>query len=140
MMFTKSNFLAALLGGIFIFLGGFIIWGGLLANFFAQHAGSATGVARGEPDIMYTVIGSFVEAFFMSTLYGRWANRNHTLKNGFEFGFILGALFGFGEGLIQFSVNNVFDLTAVLVNGITTAIFMGLAGIIISLGYKSTSD
>jgi len=137
-MFSKSNLVATLVGSIFLFLGGYLIWGVLTVDFFAQHAGSATGVNK-EPDLLFVAIGCLIEAFFLSTIYGKWAQGIHSAKEGFEFGALVGAFFGFGEGLIWYGTTNLSDLTGVLVSGFLNMIFVGLAGIIVALIYKSTT-
>ncbi|PCH49466.1 MAG: hypothetical protein COB01_11430 [Lutibacter sp.] len=137
-MFSKSNLLATLVGSIFLFLGGYLIWGVLTVDFFAQHAGSATGVQK-EPDLLFVAIGCLIEAFFLSTIYGKWASGNHSAKEGFIFGALIGAFFGFGEGLIWYGTTNLSDFTGVLASGILNTIFVGIAGVIIAMVYKSTT-
>ena len=79
-MFSKSNLLATLVGGLFLFLGGYLIWGVLTVDFFAQHAGSATGVHKESPEMVYLAIGCLLEAFFMSSIYGKWARSKKSAR------------------------------------------------------------
>ena len=138
-MFSKSNLLATLVGGLFLFLGGYLIWGVLTVDFFAQHAGSATGVHKESPEMVYLAIGCLLEAFFMSSIYGKWARGIHSAKEGFEFGALIGALIGFGEMLIWYATSNLSDITGTLAGGVLNVIFMGITGAIIAVVYKTSS-
>jgi len=138
-MFSKSNLLATLAAGLFNFFGGYLVWGIATADFFDQHAGSATGVMKDEPNMIYLALGCFVQAFFMSTIYSKWARGVHSAKEGFEFGALVGAFTGFGIGLLMYGVGNLSDLTGVLAEGVLEVIFTGIVGVIIALVYKATS-
>lgn len=138
-MFSKSNLLASLVGGIFIFFGGYLLWGMLMADFFAQHAGSATGVNKENPEFVILAIGCLLEAFFISSVYSRWARGVHNTSEGFQFGALIGAFIGFGEMLIWNATSNLSDMTGTLVNGVLNVVFMGITGAIIALVYKATS-
>ena len=138
-MFSKSNFLATLAAGLFNFFGGYLLWGIATVDFFFQHEGIATDVMKENPDMVFLALGCFVQAFFMSTIYSKWARGIHSAKEGFEFGALVGAFTGFGIGLLMYGVANLSDLTGVLAEGVLEIIFTGIAGVIIALVYKSTS-
>ena len=138
-MFSKSNLLATLATGIFLFLGGYLIWGVLTVDFFSQHAGSATGVMKEPIDMVHVALGNLFQAFFLSTIYSKWARGVHSAKGGFEFGALVGAFMGIGIGLLWFGVANLSDLTGVAVEAILDIVFMGIAGVVIALVYKATS-
>ena len=61
------------------------------------------------------------------------------MKEGFQFGALIGAFTGFGIGLLWFATGNISDITATLVNGVIEVIFYGIAGAIIGAVYKATS-
>lgn len=138
-MFSKSNLLATLFAGIFLFFGGYLIWGILTADFFAEHAGSATGVMRENPDMVHLVLACLLQAFFLGAIYGKWARGIHSMKEGFQFGALVGAFTGFGIGLLWFATGNITDITGQLVNGVIEVIFYGIAGAIIGVVYKATA-
>ena len=137
-MFSKSNLMATIVGGIFIFLGGYLVWGMLLADFFEQHAGSATGVSK-DPDMVFLAIGCLIQAFFFSTIFGRWSQGDHSAGNGFRLGVLVGAFMGFGEFFVWYATSNLHDLTATLTNGVVNVIFMGITGALIAMVYKATA-
>ncbi len=138
-MFSKSNLLATLAAGILNFIGGYLVWGIATADFFAQHAGSATGVMKDPIDLVHIAIGCFIQAFIMSTIYSKWARGIHSAKEGFEFGALVGVFTGFGIGLIMYGTANFMDLTGVLTEGLIEIVYYGVIGIIIALVYKATS-
>lgn len=138
-MFSKSNLLATLAAGILNFIGGYLIWGIVTTDFFAQHAGSATGVMKDPIDLVHIAIGCFIQAFIMSTIYSKWARGIHSAKEGFEFGALIGVFTGFGIGLIMYGTSNFMDLTGVLVEGLIEIVYYGIIGVVIALIYKSTS-
>ena len=138
-MFSKSNLLATFVGGIFHFIGGYLVWGILTSDFFAQHTGSATDVMKDPMDMVFIAIGSLLQAFFISTIYGKWSRGTHSAKGGFEFGALIGAFVGFGIGLLNYGVMNISDLTGHLADAVISIIFFGLMGVIIAVVYKATS-
>ena len=138
-MFSKSNLLASLVGAIFLFFGGYLVWDILTGDFFAEHVGSATGVWKEVNNLVYVALGCLIEAFFLATIYGKWANGVHLAKNGFEFGALFGGFTGFGIGLLYYGVANLSDLTGVLVSGVIEMLFMGIAGALIAMVYKASS-
>jgi hypothetical protein len=137
-MFSKSNLISSLIGGIFIFAGGYLVWGMLMADFFEAHAGSATGVSK-DPDMLFLAIGCFLQAFFFTAIYGKWSQGVHTAGNGFRLGALVGAFMGFGEFFVWYATSNLHDLTGTLTNGVINVLFMGIAGAIIATVYKAMS-
>ena len=140
-MFSKSNLLATLATAIFLFFGGYLVWMVLTADYFAAHAGSATGVWKDPVDLVFIALGCLVQAFFLSTIYSKWARGIHSVKEGLEFGALVGAFTGFGIGLLWYGSSNLSaDLTSVLVEGVIEVIFYGIAGVIIAVVYKATAS
>ena len=138
-MFSKSNLLATLVAGVFLFFGGYVIWGILMVDFFAEHAGTATGVMKEEVDMFHIALGSLIQAFFMGTIYSKWSQGVHNAKNGFQFGALVGAFMGIGIGLLWFATSNLNDFTGTTVEAILEIIFFGIAGAIIGMVYKATN-
>ena len=139
-MFSKSNLLATVVTGIYYFLAGYLIWGVLTVDFFAQHEGSATGVMKEEVDMAFVALGCLLQAFFLSTLYGKWSQGIHGIRNGLVFGALVGGFIGLGMGLLWYGTSNIFDLTAAFTEAVLDIIFMAVGGAIIAIMYKSTSS
>ena len=139
-MFTKSNLLATLATGIYFFIVGYLIWGVLTVDFFTAHAGSATGVMKEAPDMVFIALGCLLQALFLSTVYGKWARGVHNVKQGLDFGAFIGGFIGLGMGLLWYGTSNLSDLTGVFAEAVLDIIFMAVGGIIMALVYKATSS
>ena len=139
-MFSKTNLLSTLAAAVWAYLGGYLLWGMLTVDFFNDHLGSATGVMREIPDMFHLIVGCFIVAFTLSTIYGKWANSKYGAGSGFIFGFWIAIFIGLGEGLINYSTTNVTDITAALVNALICIVFYGIMGLIIGLVYSKTTS
>jgi len=130
---TQGRFwAAALAGGVTLFIAGFLLWGLALAGFYEAHMGSATGVNKDSADMVYLALGQIIWAVLLTVVMGKWAG-----VSGFGKGMMIGAVMGFlmslSLGLTQFSMTNLFDLTATLTDPFLTAIWSGLGGGVIGL-------
>ena len=126
----KNNkiLVAGLIGGIVAFVMGFLLYGMLFNDFFKSNGGSATGVERGQEDIVWwaMVIGHLAFGILIAIIYGRWANIS-TAATGAKSGAILGALIGL-VGFIDYGVTNVSNLSAVCVNVVLMAVNTAIIG------------
>ena len=139
-MFSKSNLLSTLVTGIYFFIAGYLIWGVLTVDFFASHAGTASGVMKDPPDMIFIALGCLIQALFLSTIYGKWARGHHSAKHGMEYGALVGAFMGLGMGLLWYGTSNLSELTGVFVEAILDIVFMAIGGALIAIMYKSTSS
>lgn len=133
-MFSKTNLLATITGGIAMFLLGYLIWGMAMVSFFESH--SLNNIMKDPPAIGLIFIANLIQAFAMSTLYNKWSSGTYSTKNGFEFGAWIGIFIGLGLGLLWFSTSELMDTTGTLVGAIIDIIFYGIIGGIIGLTYS----
>ena len=136
-MFLKSNLLATLVGGIAMFVLGYLLWGLLGESLNGDNV--LTNVMKAEPDFIHLFLGCLISAFTMSTLYGKWASGHHSIKEGAEFGILIGIFVGLGMGLIWFATSTMMNLTGHLIDAVLNIIYYILIGVIIALIYKATS-
>lgn len=136
-MFSKSNLLATLVGGIAMFVLGYVLWGMLGESLNADNV--LTNVMKAEPDFIHLFLGCLISAFAMSTLYGKWARGHHSAKEGAEFGIWIGIFVGLGMGLIWFATSTMMNFTGHLIDAVLNIIYYILIGVIIALIYKATS-
>jgi hypothetical protein len=130
---TTGRFLsAAVAGGLTLFVGGFLLWGILLDPFFQAHLGSATGVLKEPMDVVSLSLGQFFYALLLATVIGKWAGVSG-FGSGFKIGLIFGLLISLAVGLTQYSMANIVDLTATLVDPLVAAVWAGLGGGVIGL-------
>lgn len=139
-MFSKSNIISTLVTAVWGYLGGWVIWGMVFDPILSDHSGSATGVMREMPDMVHLIIGCILVGFIFSAIYGRWGRDNYGVASGLTYGILIGALLGIGEGMVDFSVMNLLDLTGTLINAVAYIIFYAIMGLLAGLVYSKTSS
>ncbi|MDT0606696.1 hypothetical protein [Croceitalea rosinachiae] len=137
-MFSKSNLLATLTGGVAMFVLGYVLWGMLGETLNGDNV--LNNVMKVEPDFIHLFFGCLISAFAMSTIYGKWARGHHSAKEGAEFGIWVGVFVGVGMGLIFFATSTMMNFTGHLIDAVLNIIYYLVIGIIIALIYKATSD
>jgi len=138
-MFSKANLTSTIATALWGYFGGWLLWGILSVDFFKDHLGSATGVMKEVPDMMYLVAGCLIFAFAFSTLYGKWSSGDYNAGSGVTFGVWLAVLLGLGEGLIDYSTSNVLDLTGTLGGVGIYLVFLAVMGLLAGVVYKKMS-
>lgn len=139
-MFSKTNLVSTLVTALYNLFGGYLFWELLMGSFIESHLGTATGVMREEPDIMWISLGCLVTGFAFSTIYSKWARGVHSTANGFKFGVWAGILMGLGDRLTDYGLTNILDFTGIITNGVMYVIFFGIMGIIASFIYGKMSS
>jgi len=138
-MFSKANVTSTILTAIWGFGGGYLLWGYLSVDFFSDHMGSATGVMKEVPDMVYLLLGCLINGFAFSTIYGKWANGKFSAGSGISFGIWIAVLMGLGEGLIDYATSNILDLTGMLANVVIWIVFLGIMGLVAGIAYNKSS-
>ena len=138
-MFSKTNLVSTIVTALFNFFGGYLFWELLMGSFMESHLGTATGVMKEEPDMLWIAFGCLVSGFAFSTIYSKWAGSNHSSGNGFKFGVWAGILMGLGDRLTDYGLINTLDFTGTITNGIMYVIFFGIMGVIASFIYGKMS-
>ena len=109
----------------------FIFYGALMADFFAQNSGSASGVMKQEPNFISLFLGELAFGALYTYIFLQWAQIK-TFATGARAGLVIGLLIGLGYALIGFGVNNIYNLNAhiadVAISLISGAITGGLIG------------
>lgn len=128
-MNTQKILLAGLLGGVVAFLLGFLFYGMLLTNFFEANAGTATGVMRGDTDMLWIpmIIGHLAWGLLFSLIFGRWASIS-TFASGAKAGAVLGLLIAITFDMISLGSTNVSTLNAALVDIVVMTAVSALVG------------
>lgn len=117
--------MSTLLGAVVLFFGGWVIWGVLLAGFFAGHTNTD---AMLDPPIWWALI--LQQVFFAALLtlvVQKWTNSSGW-QAGAKLGALVGILIGFGVDLGMYSMTTLADLTATLVDPFAMAAYMALGG------------
>lgn len=139
-MFSKSNLLAGIAGGITHFLLGYLIYGMMMRDFFAENLINANIYRpEGSEIMLFIALGALAQGFFMSTIYSKWARGIHSARQGVEFGALVGAFVGIGIGLLNYGVMNGLGKKGTLVDAIVAIVFFAVVGLVISVVYKATA-
>ena len=140
-MNTKRFMVGTLVGGLTMWGVGYLIWGLAFTNFFADNAGSATGVARDSQVVWAVALGNFSLAALVTLAVGSKAG-SLTIGTGFKIGATVGFLVWFGVDFILYGVQNVSNLTATIVDPLLELVHTGIGGAVIAavLGKSAPSD
>jgi hypothetical protein len=134
-MFSKANIVSTLVTAVWGYLGGWILWGIVVDPILMEHSGGATGFMREMPDMFHLVIGCLIVGFVFSSIYRKWGADGYGVSSGLTLGIWTGLLLGLGEGMVNFSVMNLLDLSGTLINGGTYIVFYAIMGILAGLIY-----
>jgi hypothetical protein len=128
-MDAKKRIMATLAGFVVFFLMGWLMYGMLLMNFFMDNAGSATGVYRGDAEMVWwaLALGNLLQAYLLVYIFGKWANIT-TFVGGLKTGATIGLILGYGYDLTMYGTSNISNLTATLVDPLVVAVMMGVSG------------
>lgn len=128
-MNTNKLIVAGLIGTVVAFITGFLIWGLALSGFMESNMGSATGVARGENEMLWIplILGNAGFAFLLSYIYGRWASIS-TFQTGAKAGAVIGLLAALGYDMIMLATTHIMNSTAAIVDIAASGIHMAIVG------------
>ena len=138
-MNSLPNLVAIVASFLILFFLNYFFYGVVAAEFFENHAGSATGVQKEEVDMIFIFLGTVVQAVALTLIYAKWAAGKHDPSSGARFGALAGLFAGFGMALIMYGTSNLFDLTALLVDGIWYIFLYGICGAVIALSMKKVN-
>ena len=138
-MFQKSNLISTLVTTLWGYFGGWIVWGIIGDPILKEHLKS-TDLMKDMPDMPLLALGCLIVGFAFSTMYSKWANGNHSIAIGANFGIWLGILTGLGDGIIDHSTANLIDFSGTLINALLYIIHFAIMGILASLVYSKTSS
>lgn len=122
--------IAAILGGIIAFVGGFLIYGLALQNFMAANTGTATGVMKtemGASNMVYIFIGNLATGLLIAYIFDKWANIR-TLSTGAQAGAWIGLLVSISLDFSMYGTSNIMNMKAVLVDIVAGSFLTALVG------------
>ena len=130
-MDIKKLLMGGIVAGILFFLLGWLLYGNLLANFFATHPGTATGVNRDQKDIqfLYLAIGNLSLGFLMAYIFVK-SNVN-SIASGLVTGGIVGLLLSVGFECVMYATTNIASKKAVLADVCTMTVMWAITGAIV---------
>ncbi len=128
-MSTNKILMAGIVAGIVGFFLGWVVYGMLLSSFYEANAGSATGVMRGESDMIWwaLIAANLCWGLLMAYIYGRWANIS-TAATGAQAGAVIGLLIAGAWDFMMYATTNMTNLTGALVDIVAYAVMTAIVG------------
>ena len=129
---------AALAGMVTIALFGGLLYGVIFAGLFESNRGSATGVMKTPPDLLWVGL-AHVPFGLLLTLVVLWRGETNA-RGGALTGAILGFLMAASYDLSQYGTTNLWTLKLTLVEPLITMVMIGAAGAVVGmlLGWRTT--
>lgn len=128
-MTTQRIVLGTIVGGLVLFLLGYLVYGIIFADFFAANAGSASGVTREPFNFVALAIGQLAWGAIL-TLILSWAAVS-SVGAGMKVGALAGLLFFLGIDLTLYATTNMQNLMASLVDPILAAVLFAVTSAVI---------
>ncbi len=131
-MNTKKFLIGTLVGGVAFFFLGYLIYGMALTDFFSQHTGTATGVAKPMEELVWwaLILGNLASAALLSYIFLKWANIS-SFGAGASAAAVIGFLIVTSFDFVIFATANISDLTGTAVDIIAYTVMTAIAGGII---------
>lgn len=119
--------MAAVAGGIITFIAGWLLYGMVLADFFAANAGSATGVTKDPPVLWAMFAGNTVMSLLLAVIFEKWAGIK-TLAAGAQAGALVGVLVALGIDLMIYATSNLMNLTGTCADVVVSTLMATISG------------
>lgn len=137
-MDAKRLATGTLVGGITMFVVGYLIWTVAFAGFFAANAGSATGVLRDAPIWWAAIVGTLSLAALVTLAIG-WSGES-SIGGGFKIGATVGFLVWFGVDFLHYAHFNLSNLTATIADPALELVRTGIGGAVIGAVLGKTAE
>ena len=122
---------AAVAGAVVLFIGGFLVYGILLAGLLESNMGSATGVMKETPNFLWLVVGQLASGGVLATVLG-WKGASDA-ASGARSGAGIGLLLSIAFGFVMLGTMNITNLTWTLVDIVVSAVLWGAAGAVVGI-------
>ncbi len=138
-MDIKRFIIGTVVGGIALYILGYVMFNLAFADFFAANAGSATGVVK-DPQVVWAIaLGTLSYAALLTLAIGTRAGST-TIVEGLKIGAIVGFLMWFGVDFIHYGIGNVSNLTATIADSLLELIRAGISGAVIAAVLAKIAD
>ena len=131
-MFSKSNLISTVVGALWAFFGGKLLWEILGESLFSK-------VNDFEGDLLHLIIACVLSAFAFSTIYSKLSGGGHSLSQGMQYGLWVGIFIGFGERWFDYAFDARPVMQDAIINGILNIVFFIVMGILVSMVYGKLS-
>lgn len=130
-MDIKKFVIGGITGGILFFLLGWLIYGNLLMDYMKDHHGTATGVDRAEPDMMYLAIGNLLSGFLMAYILIK-ANIT-SLAGGLITGAVVGLLMSASYDCIMYGTTHIVSRKMMMADVLASTALAAIVGAVVGM-------
>jgi len=130
--------LAVLVGMVSIGLFGFVLYGIVFASLFGANAGSAIGVMKNPPDLLWVGL-AHVPFGVLLALVIKWRGAT-SMGGGAVTGAILGLLMAASYDLSQYGTTHIWALKVTLIDPLITMGMVGASGALVGLALGRSSS
>jgi len=128
-MFSKTNLISTVVGTIWAYVSGLLLWNYLGASLFSNPSSNPG-------DTLHVIIACVISAFAISTIYSKWAGGDHSLTKGATYGLWIGILIGFGERWYDYAFQMyTATLNDAIIGGVMNLVYGVGFGVLISMVY-----
>lgn len=135
-MNAKNIIIGTVVGGITLFLLGYLIFEMVFGEFYSANMGSATGVVRETP-VMWAGVLASVSYAVLLTLAILSRSDSPTIVDGFKVAAIVGFLLWFTVDFTFYGIFNLTNLTLAIVDPLLELVHAGIAGAVIAAVLRS---
>jgi uncharacterized membrane protein len=125
-MDTKKFLIGSLLGGLVMFLLGYLFYVALLSSFFESHA-VGSGIMKDPPNMLFIILGNVANGALLAYIFSKWAGIK-TASTGLQAGAMIGLLTALAWDLLMFGTSDLMDLTGTIADVIVYTIMCAVAG------------
>jgi hypothetical protein len=135
-MDAKRFAIGSIVGGVVLYLGGYLIFTLLFGSFYAANAGSATGVDRASQLFWAVAVGNLAYAVLIALAMGR-RGASGSIADGAWVGAIVGFLIWCTADFILYGTSNIANLTRTIVDPVLEIVHGGIGGAAIAAVLRS---
>jgi hypothetical protein len=138
-MGNNKILLAGFIGGVTLFILGFLVYGMVLMQFMADNAGAAgVNKAPEEMSFAWLIVSNLASGYLLAVIYGKYAGIN-TAMAGAKAGALIGFLMSLGVDSALYATTNLYNMNAMLADIAAWTIMCSIASAVVAgvLGMKS---
>ena len=125
-MDTKKFLIGTVVGGLTLFLMGYLLYVVLFTSFFESHS-LGTNYMKDPPDMLFIILGNLANGALFTYIFMKWAGIK-TAATGLQAGATIGLLTGLAWDFLMYGTANLMDITGTIVDVIIVTVMSAVAG------------
>ncbi|HXB30644.1 MAG TPA: hypothetical protein VNW49_12540 [Puia sp.] len=134
-MNSKKFLVGTVVGGIVLFVLGYLFYGMLLLNFFTQHSHAPAGAEKAMSELVWwaLILGNLGTGALLTYVLLKLGNVN-SFGSGAGIGAAVGFFGALGNDLVRYATENASDITGVLTDVVVFTVMCAIAsGVIVAV-------